>query len=57
MVYKTALTGPNIVDLSRYRFITGDFEEKVFFRLRLEVISERVGQTSHLLGILSVEGG
>lgn len=56
MIYKSALTGPNIVDLSRYRFITGDYEEKVFFRLRPEVISERVGQTSHLLGILSVEG-
>ena len=54
MIYKQALTGTDIVDLSRYQILTGDYQEKVFFTLRPEVISERIGQTSHLLGVLIV---
>ena len=54
MIYKQALTGTDIVDLSRYQILAGDYQEKVFFKLRPEVISERIGQTSHLLGVLIV---
>ena len=54
MIYKSALTGSNIVDLSRYHLLSGDVKEKVFFKLRPEVVSERIGQSSHLLGVLTV---
>lgn len=51
MIYKQALTGTDIVDLSRYQILVGDYQEKAFYKLRPESISERVGQTSHLLGV------
>ena len=52
MVYNTALSGTDIADLARYRRVLGiDENERLFFKLRPEVLSERIGQSSHLLGV------
>lgn len=55
MIYNVALSGTNIADLSRYRkIVVDDNAEQLFIKLRPEVLSERVGMTTHLLGISTV---
>ena len=55
MVYNTALTSTEVVDLARYHPVQDAVEaEQLFVKLRPEVISERIGQTMHLLGVSSV---
>ena len=56
MLYNTALTGMEIADLARYRNIQIDANaEQLFIKLRPGVLSERIRQTTHLLGVSSVE--
>lgn len=55
MIYNVALSGTNIADLSRYRKnVVNEDAEQLFIKLRPEVLSERVGMTTHLLGISTV---
>ena len=55
MVYNTALSSTEVVDLARYHPVQDAVEaEQLFVKLRPEVISERIGQTMHLLGVSSV---
>ena len=55
MIYNIALSGTNLADLSRYRKIMiNEDAEQLFIKLRPEVLSERVGMTTHLLGVSTV---
>ena len=51
MIYKSALSTSEIVDLSRYHLLKDNSHEKIFFKLRPESISERLGISAHLLGV------
>ena len=51
MIYKSALSTSEIVDLSRYHLLKDNSNEKIFFKLRPESISERLGTSAHLLGV------
>ena len=53
LLYSEALSGTAIADLARYRRVATE-SERLFIKLRPEVLSERVGETSHLLGINTV---
>ena len=55
MIYNLALSGTDLADLSRYRPISvKEGSEQLFIKLRPEVLSERVGMTTHLLGVSTV---
>ena len=55
MIYNVALNSTHITDLSRYRkIVVNENSEQLFIKLRPEVLSERVGMTTHLLGISTV---
>ena len=55
IIYNSALSGTDIADLARYRHVPGIEEhERLFIKLRPEVLSERIGQSSHLLGVSPV---
>lgn len=55
MIYNTPLSGTDIADLARYRHIPSiEDHERLFIKLRPEVLSERIGQSSHLLGVSTV---
>ena len=53
LLYSEALSGTAIADLARYRRVATE-SERLFIKLRPEVLSERVGETSRLLGINTV---
>lgn len=53
LLYSEALSGTAIADLARYRPVPTE-SERLFIKLRPEVLSERVGETSRLLGINTV---
>ena len=54
MIYNTALSSSVIADLARYLPVQQD-SERLFVKLRPEVLSEKIGSTVHLLGVMTVE--
>lgn len=53
MIYNTALSSSVIADLAKYLPVQQD-SERLFVKLRPEVLSEKIGSTVHLLGVMTI---